>query len=415
MKKMYLIQLEIFCLLLLCSLPILGQAEVIKVRVILVDAQFRLKPDMDSIILATVPAGTELDAVEKTGEWFKVKLPPDEEGFVVTGYLHSSMVEVIAEQDVEEKAVVQPEKDVTLPEKSISQQPMIYQEKQRRTSGMEVGFKLCGSGNYFYPDDLNESLRTDIDYYRARAEGNPNSTMQGEYNPLHIGYGGAIEAYINFIPQFGMGVGVGYVHASTQMTYNYSSIFTSWEKALSPEISALPITFSLYFGIPLGNAVKIYACGGIGYYVVNFDWSSIWNFYQLGDTADYLNDFYMKENKIGFHGGLGIELNLNRSFSFVIEAGGRYAKLMDLRGTSKYKVYLNHEISVDEAEDNVILWYGEYERDGKWYPSLSFGEEPSGADVRNIRRGEIALTGYSVQIGFKIKFSTFSARNSRVD
>jgi hypothetical protein len=119
----------------------------------------------------------------------------------------------------------------------------------------------------------------------------------------------------------------------------------------------------------------------------------------------------MRENNIGFHGGLGLEMSLSRSFALVLEASGRYTKLMDFHGTSKFKVFFNGEIRVDEVKDNVILWYGEFERDGTWYPSLFFREdEPSGEDTKNIRKGIIALTGFAVQIGFKIKFSNFSNR-----
>ena len=107
-----------------------------------------------------------------------------------------------------------------------------------------------------------------------------------------------------------------------------------------------------------------------------------------------------------------MELSVSRSFALVIEAAGRYAKLMDLRGTSTFKYFFNGEIGRDESYENLFLWHGEFERDGKWYPSLTFGEEkPSGEDMRNIRKGIIALTGYTVQIGFKIKFSNFSKRD----
>jgi hypothetical protein len=52
-----------------------------------------------------VPLGAVLDVVKKEGDWYYVKLPPDEKGIVVTGFLHQSTVEVI--EDTEEKKMAQ--------------------------------------------------------------------------------------------------------------------------------------------------------------------------------------------------------------------------------------------------------------------------------------------------------------------
>ncbi|MFQ6082085.1 MAG: SH3 domain-containing protein [Candidatus Aminicenantia bacterium] len=95
----------IACLSLLLLLPGLSNAEKVKVRVIVEKANIRLKPDLGSMVIGSAPLGAILESDEQIGEWFKVNLPPDEKGFVVTGYIHSSAVEVVEEKAIEEKAV----------------------------------------------------------------------------------------------------------------------------------------------------------------------------------------------------------------------------------------------------------------------------------------------------------------------
>lgn len=65
-----------------------------KIRIIRKDATLRLNPDTESLIIKKLPLGAELNFEETIGEWFKVKLPPDEYGIMITGYIHSSFVEL---------------------------------------------------------------------------------------------------------------------------------------------------------------------------------------------------------------------------------------------------------------------------------------------------------------------------------
>ena len=398
-----------FCILFFLVFPVLSNANVVKVRVILANVNVYLKPEINSEVLASVPMGTELESTDKTGDWFKVKLPPDEKGFVVTGFVQGRMVEVISKKDPQENLDLPPVKEIVSSEKRAPFQPQIYLERQRKTSGIEFGLRLNGNGCYLYPNDINDTLRTEIDYWKDRAEMDPDSTFQGEYNPLKIGYGGSAEFFVNFIPQIGIGVGAGYVHISTQMTYDYFSGLTTKEVAISPKIEALPITFSLYFGLPLGNAIKIFIRGGVEYIITKFNWNSVYDYYQLGDTAEYSYSKDLEGTGFGFLGGLGLEFNVSRPFVLIVEAFGRYAELKDFQVNSGFKYYYNGELRRDESTDKESLWFGEFEREGTWYPSLTFSEEkPLGTDKRNIRKGILALTGFSIQIGFKIKFSTFS-------
>ena len=64
-----------------------------KVTVTKKDAVLKLKPSNESLTIMELPLGSEFDIVETSGEWIKVRLPPDKDGIVLTGYINSSFLE----------------------------------------------------------------------------------------------------------------------------------------------------------------------------------------------------------------------------------------------------------------------------------------------------------------------------------
>ena len=68
-------------------------AEYDQVRVIKQNAVLRIKPKNGAVIIKKLPLGALLELEEEIGDWLKITLPPDEDGFVLTGYLHQSFTE----------------------------------------------------------------------------------------------------------------------------------------------------------------------------------------------------------------------------------------------------------------------------------------------------------------------------------
>jgi hypothetical protein len=72
-----------------------------KIQVILEKTNIRAEPDFISEVIHQVQLGISLQAVGKAGEWYLVNLPPDEEGIIISGYIHQSFV-----QEIQEKKIV---------------------------------------------------------------------------------------------------------------------------------------------------------------------------------------------------------------------------------------------------------------------------------------------------------------------
>jgi hypothetical protein len=70
-----------------------------KIQVILEKTNIRAEPDFISEVIHQVQLGISLQAVGKAGEWYLVNLPPDEEGLIISGYIHQSFVQEIQEKN----------------------------------------------------------------------------------------------------------------------------------------------------------------------------------------------------------------------------------------------------------------------------------------------------------------------------
>ena len=72
-----------------------GAAEDLKLRVITADAAIRLEPGPESTVVSKVKLGAVLTSKSKAGEWYRIDLPPDADGFMISGFIHQSQVEVV--------------------------------------------------------------------------------------------------------------------------------------------------------------------------------------------------------------------------------------------------------------------------------------------------------------------------------
>lgn len=89
-----------------------------EIRVIVNEANIRLKPSLDSTVISNAPLGTVLTYQAKEGDWYRIELPEKERGFTIIGYIHHSIVEVIGgaaePQPAEKEAVREIEEENTL-------------------------------------------------------------------------------------------------------------------------------------------------------------------------------------------------------------------------------------------------------------------------------------------------------------
>lgn len=155
-----------------------------EINVIIDQASVRAEPDFTSPVVRQLQAGNVLISLAKTGEWYKVTAPPDEEGKIASGYIHQSFVEE-AREKVEEAARAEeqvfaptPVPEIERPRAKIdyfkigSNYFQFAEGSRRITYGEGIGFEAevnvhiwkslsvwIGS-NYFYKSEGTSRIKT---------------------------------------------------------------------------------------------------------------------------------------------------------------------------------------------------------------------------------------------------------------
>jgi len=322
------------------------------------DAVTRAEPDLESdIIDANIHLGAVLDAVQKVGDWYEINRRTNL-GVLYTCYVHSSHVSVLGEQQAETVPVSQPA--------SISRPAYIPTVRGRSF----LSFYINGGVSLVSPDDLNRVINGYGDYW---SEADDIFTWGETKMMSEVG----AEVIFNLTDNIGIGVGAGYIFKNSSGEYGTSSDTISQEF----KFSFIPITGSLHFKLPVGNALNVLLQGGAGYYLGNIKHN--YNSSSLMTLED------AKCNTLGIHAGVGVEIGMGSSAAIVISGLYRIANFKEWTGTR------------DGGEGNLYLyeWYSNYY--GKYFPAMGiFDSAPSGS----ARLAEINISGLVLKAGFKIGF-----------
>jgi len=379
----------IFCLFILLIYPNLVNAEKVKLKVMAEKANIRLKPDLQSMVIETVIGGMILESEEQVDEWFKVSLPPDESGHVISGYIHSSIVEIITEKPEEQKDV--PLTPEIPPEPPSPPAEPIYEPSPRR--GIRVELRLFGGMNYLSAGDVNEGVKGWIDL--VHDDELIGYSVEGEAMSIRFGYELGGDVIIYFTPKLGIGLGAGYLQgarSSEIIFYNtLEGTFTN-----KPTISTIPIRLELFFTTPLSPEIHFILHAGPGYYLSKFSFDS--HYEENGYEEDMNQE--ATASSLGFQGGIGFEFNFSPNIALIVEGQGRYAKIGGFEGTREHSDIFGWSY-IEEGP----LYYYDLLTMGKEYPLTRIHEEePTDPYYSNLREAKVDFSGFAVVIGLSFWF-----------
>lgn len=249
-----------------------------------------------------------------------------------------------------------------------------------------LSFKISGGGSYFIIGDLNSHSRG----ITNRVIDTLGALINGDNQPIHLGFNVEFSIQFNFLPRFGISAGAGFVHAKKMNQSSLQIQSYSMDVTHSPRIKAIPVNLSL-FAYPFKH---IYINAGVDYY---FAQCSYRHRFQIEDQ--WLNNQGNARGQgIGLHGKIGYEIPISKHFVFIIEAVGRLAKIKNLTGT--------RELSSSGGTTTTIkgaLYAYEETRNGATYTLVTISDEAP-AGVKNVRKAMLNLCGSSLSAGLKIRF-----------
>jgi len=131
----------------------ISQAANFEVRIISEKANVRLKPTIDSNIIATLPLGAVLESEGKIDNWYYVKLPKTQEGFTIFGYVHASLVEIVREPSkIKEAKEAEEVKEVVPPKIKVEKPPNVEPSYPVKRRPAPHAFKIGGGINTPFGD-----------------------------------------------------------------------------------------------------------------------------------------------------------------------------------------------------------------------------------------------------------------------
>jgi opacity protein-like surface antigen len=264
---------------------------------------------------------------------------------------------------------------------------LIYSPAQAQ---VKLGFKVAGGVAYVGGGDINAGLKGYSDFYNDLYS--PVYNTSGGYSPFHWGMDILAEIQLKFSPNFTLALGSGYISATKSSQLNIPYGATAYQEKWAPSVSAIPVTLTFYYFLPMGNSARVFFDAGAGYYFGKY--TDTWHIVFLGE-ADANWDL-SGGSGLGFHGGAGLEIDLAPNIALLVEVRGRYASLSGFNGTEK----------IGSSTYTGDLYYYEGNLLGVGvYPLIDVGTEmPSGTGISNARKAKLDLSGFCAVAGFVIHF-----------
>jgi opacity protein-like surface antigen len=265
-------------------------------------ANIRLMPSLQSAVINRIPSGVELKALAKTGNWYRVNLPPNEDGFVLSGYVHHSIVTEIYESVL---PVVEPEEPEEEPE-IIEEEPEPVPESEkeikspRQTEKSGLSLWIGGGAGYTLPSE--------------------------SHFEKGMSFGGTLGLEI-----------MKYLALEVRIPYFQSDVAESLGGLGSGQLRNLTFMLSVQARYPLTARLVPYLVGGGDYH---------WNKFSLNDgIKNYWNNlgFTAEENfdhSFGFHVGAGLDFFLLRNIALNVDV--RYY-MANLKGTWSMADQINQQ------------------------------------------------------------------------
>jgi sRNA-binding regulator protein Hfq len=363
----------------------------------------------------------------------------------------------IIEPETPEPKAQEPDRGAVLPQqskaKSAVQKPIIVDFLGTRRDKKRISLYLGGGLTGINGGDLNSVIR---DYKQLIADYNDfyftNYTIDWDEFKKITNWKG--ELLVNITSSLSFGLGVEYMNSKIQRGlielnnsdsgtvdgglyyYNYT-LTDNYQFAPQQELTIIPITFSLYYFIPIGNIAEIYVTAGVSYnigrlkynetYQSEYDYQA--DYYGYDDTFwyTYIDDYTengtysysVKCNETGIQAGLGFDIKPFSSISFVVEGTYRRVNFKNWVGSGDDSWNWDEQwgrsdlgYSTDSGNESDTwsgqIWYYElYDSDlDKQYGFLSLHEEAPEADefIKNVRVGKININGFSFRAGIRISF-----------
>ena len=370
----------------LCATAQETPARPMKVKVTAEQANIREKPDIGSAIVQQIPEGTVLEADKKEGEWFFVRYTL-EDGGVIGGYVHESLVEVVDQGGGPEPARKTPERE-TSPRQTVAAAGTM-KPTGRSSPASFFEFSLSGGVGWIAPRDINDGAQGFADTNGASL-GLPAS---GPVDALHQATLVGLELSYRVSPWLSLGLGIDYFWGANRGRVGFTDGVFSETLDTRPSVSAVPVKFGVRFYPGKGFYIR----GSLGVYFVKAGY-----LYRLKRGDSWLEwKGTASAHRFGAEAAFGGDWKVGANTSFFVEAGFRMASFSGLSGQDVYRNSDGDTLT----EQGTLYFFRKEGADSRIYPQLFVGDSKLAEEgVVDSRRADLNLSGMTVRAGFRYRF-----------
>jgi len=351
------------------------ETSVWKLRVSAGNAAVRLRPAAESLAIATLPKATVLNSYEEEGAWFRLVLPPGQDGTVLIGYVAKVDVEIL--------------------EQKIKKEVDFWQVEREGFRGIGLHVMLFAGWTQFPSGDIDKGTKGLFNIGADAIAARGVDILTRNVEPLHSAVSMGGDIIYDLSPRLGIGMGFGYIHTAQNDIFRYSEREV-WEYTMNSVTNLTVTTFRLgaFYALPLGRLFKLRLNAGPAVFRVNLEY----NRNAAGLNFDESYTVIGKSTNLGFQGGVSLETRfLERVFLF-LKVQGRSVKMTNLKGLDHFDGS-EGTWALPRVENAGVLYFVP----GNPYSRLAVFPEGL-SDALNARKAVFDFTGTDILAGFQIRF-----------
>ncbi len=261
------------------------------------------------------------------------------------------------------------------------------------------GVRLTGGWLSVNGGDFSRGLLGLNDLLKAEAD-----LVAGSLRRPAAGFDILAEVEAELSPRFSLALGIGYLRAQKSSGIDYNYWIVQSTENVRPVLSAVPLTLTAAYRLPVWGRVSAHADGGVALYFARLRWERDYTIRSLWITDKGTETWRASGTCLGLQGRLGLDFALGKGLSIVLDGGGRWARFSGPCGpwTLKGSESLNGDYSESGTK---TLWRYDYTLEGKNYPLWTLADaEPHPARSSNVKPARIDLSGFFIRTGLRLSF-----------